>query len=64
MALNEDMGTNEDVMSSRRSDKIRLSAQNSTRSHVSAFRVIVLSLLALIALAFWLLRLTGILTLI
>ncbi len=64
MALNEDMGTSEDVMSSRRSDKIRLSAQNSTRSHVSAFRVIVLSLLALIALAFWLLRLTGILTLI
>ncbi len=64
MALNEEMGTSEDVMTNRRSDKIRLSARNSTHSHVSSLRVIVLSLLALLALTFWLLRLAGIVTLV
>lgn len=64
MALNEDMGTNEDVMTNRRSDKIRLSARNSTRNHVSSFRVVILFSLALLALTLWLLRLIGILTLV
>ncbi len=64
MALNEDMGTSEDVMTNRRSDKIRQSAHNSTRNHISSLRIVILFSLALVALALWLLRLSGLLVLI